>query len=96
MSSRADIIKSAIEGFEGLGILLKLPADERLHCDWIELLCFRTVIMPMGVEPFAPLPNHEIGVAAGLVSLSSVPYCQSHHLIISRGLGNLAHFRFTL
>lgn len=32
----------------------------------------------------------------GLMALSGVPYCQSHQLISSRGLVNLANFRFTL
>lgn len=41
-------------------------------------------------------PSPKSGFVAGLVALPSVPYGQSHQLITSRGIVNLANFRFTL
>lgn len=53
--------------------------------------------MPMGVDSLHCLPpNPKRGFVAGLVALPSVPYGQSHQLITSRGMVNLANFRFTL
>lgn len=50
------LVKSASKGFIGLDILLKLSANGGVSLQWFEVLYFRTVIMPMGVGPFARPP----------------------------------------